>query len=108
MDKIVIGLCTEFTPNVRAVAQVLSGKPPTDPAHEAWVSYAKDCVRPGLDYFQRQLDTSFKRSLEVFKGCRLFSPSIVHTMQPNAPAVDQALSKVPFLNSMQQLNELKA
>ena len=107
MDKIIIGIRTEYTPNVRAVAQLLSGKPPTDPAHEAWVSYAKDCVQPGLDYFQRQLDTSLKRSLEVFNGCRLFSPSKVHTMQPNASAVDQALSKVPFLNSMQQLNELK-
>ena len=97
INKIVVELRIEYTPNVRAVAELLSGKPPTDPAHEAWVSYAKDCVQPGLDYFQRQLDTSVKEPLEIFKGCRLFSPPKVHTMQPNALAVDQAFSKVPFL-----------
>ena len=30
MDKIIIGIRTEYTPNVRAVAQLVSGKSPTD------------------------------------------------------------------------------
>lgn len=81
-EAIQAGLHTEFIPNARAIAQLLSGKPPNDQSHEALVTYARACVQPGLEYFQRQLATNLKASLDVIKGCRLFSPQKVQ--QPNA------------------------
>ena len=111
IERIQAGLRTEHTPNVRAVAQIwLSGKAAGDPSHEAWVSYANGCVQPGLDYFQRQLasPSGLKASLEIFQGCRLFSPQRIHIMQANASAFDQELKPVPFLNSQQQLDGLKS
>ena len=106
-ERILAGLRTEYIPNVRAIAQLLSGKPPNDQSHEAWVSYARACVQPGLDYFQRQVDTSLRGSLDVFKGCRLFSPQKIHIMQPSASTIDTDLKKIPFLNTVQELNGLK-
>lgn len=110
IERIQAGLRTEHIPNVRAIAQQLSGKVAGDPSHEAWVAYAKSCVQPGLDYFQRQLASTsgLKASVEIFSGCRLFSPQKVHVMQPNASAIDQALKTIPFLNSQQQLDGLKS
>lgn len=107
VDRILTGLHAEYIPNVRAVAHMLSAKPPADPVHEAWVSHARKCVQPGLDYFKQQLESSLKRSLDIFKGCRLFSPQKVHVIKPNALAIDQDLSVIP-LNSRQELDGLKA
>ena len=46
--------------------------------------------------------------MEIFKGCRLFSPRKIHIMQPNALAIEQALNTIPFLNTQQELDGLKA
>lgn len=88
----------------------MSGKAATDPAHEAWVLYARACVKPGLDYFECQLASLIgsKRSVEVFKGCRLFSPQKVHIIQPNTSTIDNNLSTIPFLNSRSELDGLKS
>ena len=44
---VLAGLRTDHIPNVRAIAQLLSGKPPADPSHEAWISYARRCFSQG-------------------------------------------------------------
>jgi len=57
----------EHIANVRAVATVLSGgRPPGDPLHEQWVTYAKQCVQPGLSYFNLQLSNSLRKFLKAF------------------------------------------
>ena len=86
------------------------GKAAGGPSHEAWISYAKSCVQPGLEYFQCQLasNSGLKASLEIFRGCCLFLSQRVHIMQPNASAIDQELNTIPFLNSQQQLDGLKS
>ncbi len=53
---------------------------------ESLLLIAKDCVRPGLGstrigLLSKAIGYELKRSLEVFNGCRLFTPSKVHTMQ---------------------------
>lgn len=68
--------------------------------------YAKSCVQCGLDYFEKQLATSLKHSLQVLKGSRLFLPQEVHSMQPDATAVEEALAAIPFLNSQEELDSL--
>ena len=50
VERIQAGLHTEHIPNVRVIAQQLSGKAQGDPSHEAWVAHAKSCVQRGLDY----------------------------------------------------------
>ena len=84
VERIQSGVSAEYIPNVRATAQLLTGKAATDPVHETWVSYARTCIKPGLDYFERQLasNTGLKQSVEVFKGCHLFSPQKVHNLTP--------------------------
>ena len=99
VEKVSSTIRMENIPNVRAIATKLSGKPPTDPLHEQWVTYARNCVHPGLNYFQTQLTTSLKNSMEVFKTCRLCSPSKVYSMQPDSATLHDALQCLPFLGA---------
>jgi len=89
---------TENIPNVRAISQKLTRQPRSHPFHEQWVTYARDCVQGGIDYFSRQLSTSLKVSLDIFKSCRLFTPQRVAAMSPTASSLDQSLSVVPFID----------
>ena len=73
VDTILNTIHTQHIPNVRALAQKLTLQPPSHPSHEQWVDYAQQCVAPGLEYFKRQVATSLKNALNVFKACRLFS-----------------------------------
>ena len=99
IDQVKASVATENIPNVRAVAQKLTRKPPTHPLHEHWVTYARSCVQDGLDYFNNQLASSLKVPLAVFKGCRLFSPQRVREMKPTGSLLDQSLSCLPFLDA---------
>ena len=103
-DQIVLSVSTEHIPNVRSIAEKLSGQPVMNSQHEGLVSYARNCVKPGLDYFTNQLKTNFSNSLEVFKTCRLFSPQKVRSME--ALTLDQSLKFLPFLNET-SVNSLK-
>lgn len=98
IDQVKASVVTENIPNVRAVAQSLTKQPPLHPHHEQWVSYARACVKGGLDYFNAQLTSNLKGALEVFKCCRLFSPHRVRELNPTASSLDQTLSCIPFFN----------
>ena len=74
VDKLLAAIRTNHMPNVNATVQSLTSKPLSDSQSVKWISYTKTCVKPGLEYFNRQLSTSMKSSLQVFKGCRLFLP----------------------------------
>jgi len=91
-------------PNVNATAQSITSKPLSDSQSVKWISYAKSCVKPGLDYFKRQLSTTMKNSLQVFKGCWLFSPHKVCAMKVDADKVKEALLPIPFLSSKVELD----
>ena len=82
IERIQAGLHTKHIHNVRAVAQQLSSKVAGDPSHEALVTYSNSCVQPELDYFHRQMasTTGLKMSVEIIRGCRLFSPQKIHVM----------------------------
>lgn len=106
VEKVSTFLHVAHTPNVRAVAQLVSGASPGDPRHAQWVDYANNCVKPGLEYLQRQLVSSLKDSLAAFKSARLFHPSKAYVMQPDAAAIDE-LCSIPFLNFPVTLDSLK-
>lgn len=54
-------------------------------------------LQDGIDYFNNQLASSLKTSLEAFKTCRLFSPPRVQEIKPTASSLDQSLTCLPFL-----------
>ena len=76
------------TPNVRGVIRRLSSKMPTLQKSQNLFDYARKCVQPGIDYFQKQLTANLKNSIAVFKAARLFSPHKLQVMQPEADVVN--------------------
>ena len=70
-------------------------------------TYAKNCVQPGLDYFNHQLSTSLKIPLLAFKAARLFCPHRVGFFRPTATDIDE-LHHFPFSAEPDVLSSLKA
>ena len=121
------------TPNVQAISQKLSSgsdsmlhsifhvsqNPPSrvvrgsasissvsGSLQQRMLNYAKSCVQPGLDYFEKHLNSSLKDALSVFKAARYFSPKKVHAIQPDANETD-ALCVFPFLEVPTDIEGLK-
>ena len=95
-------------PNTQAVVQRLiraTGRGSTISAQQ-WLMYAKKCVEPGLNYFQKKFTDELSGSVAAFKAARLFLPHKVDEMKPDATAVD-ALKAFPFLNTPAVLDGLK-
>ena len=107
VDRVLASIGTENIPNVRAIAENLTRQPLSHPHHEQWVTYARSCVKDGLNYFKCQLESSLKTHLAVFKGCWLFYPRKVREMNPTAASVDESLSCIPFFdaNEREKLKE---
>lgn len=108
IERVSASLRIGNTPNVHAIAQRLSGAQLADTRTQQLVAYAKSCVQPGLDYFERQLGSSLKASLAAFKCAKLFSPQKIYTMQPDATTVEQSLLEIPFLSTPSIVASLKA
>ena len=87
------------TPNVLAVAQRLSVAPSTDQRCQTLVAYAKSCIAPGLEYYNKHLTNSLANSLAVLKGAQLFSPCKAHLLQPDAVMLEESHRSIPFFNS---------
>ena len=106
IDQVIAGVNAEHTPNVDAIAQFVSNGSMS--TCQQWIKYSRSCIQPGLDYFFRQMGSTLKNSVEIFKGCRLFSPNKIHIMKPTAAAVEDALSPIPFLKCKERLDGLKS
>ena len=108
ISKISAAMQVGHTPNVQAVVrQLTDGTLPPNPQPQQLMAYAKACVQPGLDYFDKQLDSSLKAPLEAFKCARLFSPQKINIIQPDANTLEQELAAVPFLNLSPVVTALK-
>ena len=81
-------------PNTEAVINSVSKGSYT--VKERLRQHTKNCMQPGIAYFNRQLSTSLQIPLQAFKAARLFSPLKVYTMKPNDNMVD-TLQVFPFL-----------
>ena len=81
---------------------MLTRQPPQHPHHQQRVTYARECVKSGLDYFDTQFSTKMKDALDVFKCCRLFSPHKVREINPTALSLDQYLACVPFFDDTER------
>ena len=89
-------------PNAQAVARSISSSTLTQ---QQFLQYALDCVKPGLQYFIDRKGSSMEGPLACFKAARLFSPTKVHEIRPNASELDK-LESFPFLHG--SLNSLKS
>lgn len=83
-----------FYPNVRAVADERGVASLTNQL----VNYAKACVKPAYDYFNRKFGEDLKVAVSAFKCARFFSPAKVVELLPTGNDLDK-LRIFPFLNS---------
>ena len=98
---------TGHYPNVEAVTRLLGGSNDSNPAlTQQWISYARSCVQGSIDYFEERFGDESKNPLAAFKSVRLFSPLVVHEMQPKATDLD-SLKTLPFIDEP-VLSTLKA
>ena len=73
-------------PNTEAVINSISKESHT--IKERLRQHAKNCMQPGIAYFNRQLSTSLQITLQPFKAARLFSPHKAYTMKSDDIMVD--------------------
>ena len=73
-------------PNTQAVICCLSGCNTT--LAQQWVSYAKQCVEPGLQYFKTKFTEALSVSVAAFKAAGLLLPFKIDEMQSDASEVD--------------------
>lgn len=97
VQKIQASIAAQHYPNVQALAPRLTGQAVDHPASQQWIIYAKNCCNPGIQYFERQLATSLRNSMDVFKAARLFNPAKVNFLQPTADSTRTAFGYLPFL-----------
>ena len=90
-------------PNLQPVArQVSEGDAQLE---QQLIQYAKSSIQPGLDYYFRQLTASMKEPLAAFKAARLFSPSKLHEVRPDAQTIDSLTSFPSISPSIPALKE---
>ena len=72
-------------------------------AQHHWTVYAKNCIKPGIDYFHQRLGDDEVNLVNAFKAARLFSPSKTNEMQPSTNDIDNLQAFLFLLNDMDGL-----
>jgi len=73
-------------PNTKAIAKTFTT--PTK-SEQFWLTYASDCVQKGFDYFEEKFfHGELLPVVNAFKSARLFNPTKVIDLKPDATAVD--------------------
>jgi len=114
-DGPLVFTCYEIVDALRIAIKRIETRPPNTEAVISSISkgshtvkgrlrqHAKDCMQPGIAYFNRQLSTGLQIPLQAFKAARLFYPPKVYTMKPDDNMID-TLRVFPFLvHNMQSL-----
>ena len=91
-------------PNLQAVVRYTFPVDLTSQHH--WTLYAKNCIKPGIDYFHQRLGDDEVNHEKAFKAARLFSPSKTNEMQPSSNDIDNLQAFPPFL--LNDMDGLKA
>ena len=97
---------TGHLPNTSAVIQHLSRNFGNTISSQQWLAYARRCVEPGLNYFQKKFGDELSASVAAFRAARLFLPQKISEMKPDTSAID-ALKAFPFLDDTMLLDQLK-
>ena len=67
------------------------------------IAHAKQCIQPGLEYFNLQLNTRLKIPLMAFKASQLTNPTMTKNLNLDASSVD-LLKSFPFLSAEEICN----
>ena len=81
---------------MRAVADYLAGGVAS--LANQLTNYAKACVKPAHDYFEKKFSNDLKEAVSAFQFARYFNPTKVVELQPTVSDLDNLLV-FPFLNS---------
>lgn len=90
-------------PNTAAVAKKIASQQHSE---QSWMQYAFNCVKPGFDYFTAKFDGELRPIVDAFKSARLFDPTKVSDMKPDAAAIN-TLRSFKFLDSDEIIKNLK-
>ena len=60
------------------------------------ITQAKDCVQPGLNFFQQKFNVQFLTNVRAFKAARLYCPVQVSALRPPARSLEE-LKNFPFV-----------
>ena len=85
IQEVIASIQVENIPNIQAVARDIS---PSLIAQKRLITHAKQCIQPGLEYFNLQLNTSLKIPLMAFKAAWLINPTVIRNLNPDASSVD--------------------
>lgn len=97
-------ISNEYYPNVSAVADKLAGGVPT--LKNQLIHYAKACIKPAYDYFNKKFGDDLKIAVSAFKCARFFEPSKVVEIKPTANNIDD-LRIFPFFDADSIIDGLK-
>lgn len=90
LQEVLVAVGHSHLPNVEAVASQIA--PEDNQKRNALIQYAKDCIRPALQYFQRRfahLDGDLHWLVQVYKAVRLCDPYFVRDTRPTVAMVDE-------------------
>ena len=69
-----------------------------DAALQNWlITQAKDCVQPGLNFFQQKFNVQFLTNVHAFKAAHLCFPVQVSALRPDARSLED-LKNFPFVD----------
>ena len=91
-------------PNTTAIAKKIAS---TGQTEQFWMDYAKRCTQPAFDYFPSKFDVDLLPAVNAFKSARLFQPSKLSNLKPDALSVE-SLRSFPFLDSDDTISQLKS
>ena len=94
-------------PNVMEAARAVSRG--NAEVAQGWINYARQCMQPAYNYYQEKFiadEAPLRPLVMIFKSCQIFDPAKAMEMQPNIAMVAE-LSNIPFLNSVEVIQELQ-
>ena len=92
-------------PNINAITRKLCNS--NEEVKKKLFEYGKQCIDPSIEYY-KQLVTSMKTPLAVFKAARLFCPTRLNEIYSSkAEVILEELRVIPFLdsNTMEHLKD---
>ena len=84
--KIRAAISAKYYPNLHAVSRESSSGNPA--LQQQLIAHGISCLQPGLLYFQEKLGSDTIHPVAAFKAARLFSPTKLIEIQPEAADID--------------------
>ena len=97
-------ISTAYYPNTNAVIRSQANGNATQQAQ--LMQYAKECVKPGYDYFESKFEGELEPAVLLFKAARYFDPCKIVELKPTCCDLD-SLRAFPCLDKDSIIDRLK-